>query len=69
MICRECGAKMRLDDVDYDFKGKYDNYWVCDNCQTSCIEEVRFSQRFREHWHSENDGVKDETIKYNIQRK
>ena len=65
MICKECGATMYLDDKDYDFKGKYDNYWNCPNCQTSCIEEVRFSKRHRELWHSENNGVKDTTIKYN----
>lgn len=65
MICKECGTKMYLDDKDYDFKGKYDNYWECPNCQTSCIEEVRFSKRFKERWHSENTGVKDSIIKYN----
>lgn len=65
MICKECGATMYLDDKDYDFKGKYDNYWECPNCQTSCIEEVRFSKRFKERWHSENTGVKDSIIKYN----
>lgn len=64
MICRECGAKMYLDDKDFDFKGKYDDYWNCPECQTSCIEEVRFSKPYRELWHSENDGVvKDYVIK------
>ena len=38
MICRQCGATMYLDDKDFDFKGKYDNYWNCPNCQTSLIE-------------------------------
>ena len=70
MICRECGAEMYLEDKDYEFKGKYDNYWICRNCQTSCIEEVRFSQRYRELWHSENnDEVKDKIIKYTIETK
>lgn len=65
--CRECGHLMVLDDIDYDFKGKYDNYWNCIKCRTSCIEEVRFSKRFRELWHSENnDNVKDEIIKHKI---
>lgn len=59
MICKECGAEMRLDDQDFDFKGKYDNYWECPNCLTSCIERIRFSKKYREEWHSENDGVKD----------
>jgi hypothetical protein len=67
MICKECEAIMYLDDRDYDFKGKYDNYWNCPNCQTSCIEEVRFSKRYRELWHSENNNeVKDYVIKHSI---
>lgn len=66
--CRECGAEMYLDDKDYRFKGCFDNYWNCPNCQTSVIVEVRFNQIFRELWHSENDGVKDEEIKYQIKR-
>ena len=63
MKCRECGVEMRLDDRDFDFKGKYDNYWECPNCQTSCVEEIRFSKKFRECWHSENNGIKDYIIK------
>ena len=63
MICKECGAKMYLDDKECRFKGNYDNYWCCEKCQTSCIEEVRFARSFREYWHSENNGVKDYTIK------
>ena len=65
--CKMCGAKMYLDDQDYGFKGKYDNYWNCPNCSTSCIEEIRFSQKFKEHWHSENNGhVVEESIKFSI---
>ena len=59
----ERGANMYLDDKDYNFKGNYDNYWNCEKCQTSCIEQVRFSKTFKEIWHSENDGVKDYTIR------
>ena len=67
MQCRECGSKMYLDDKDFNFKGCYDNYSCCEQCQTSCIEEVRFSQRFKEIWHSENNNtVKDYEFKYNI---
>lgn len=69
MTCKECGVKMFLDDKDYNFRGNYDNYWCCEECQTSCIEEVRFGQSFREYWHSENDGVKDYTIKHKIERR
>lgn len=69
MICKECNSEMRLDDKDIDFKGKYDNYWVCDNCITSCKEEVRFSQKFREVWSYEKNGsAVEEVVKYNINR-
>ena len=68
MICKECGSKMCIDDRHTNFKGNYDIYWVCENCQTSCIEEVRFTQSFREVWHSENnDEVKDYVIKHKLQ--
>ena len=63
MKCRECGADMYLDDKDYNFKGNYDNYWNCEKCQTSCTEQVRFAKPFKEIWHSENDGVKDYTVR------
>lgn len=63
MICKECGSKMYLDDKDFNFKGNFDNYWCCEKCQTSCIEQVRFARPFKELWHSENDGVKDYVIR------
>lgn len=59
---------MFLDDKDYNFKGNYDNYWCCEECQTSCIEQVRFEQSFKEIWHSENNGIKDYEIKHQIKR-
>lgn len=69
MICKYCNSEMRLDDKDRDFPGKYDNYWICNNCTGSCIEEVRFSQRFREIWHCENNNeVQDEIVKYQVHR-
>lgn len=69
MKCIECGEEMRIDCKDKNFKGNYDLYWVCDNCQTGCIEEIRFSQRYREIWHSEKNGkVKDYEKKYRINR-
>ncbi len=69
MICKECGSNMYVDDRDVKFPGNKDIYWSCENCQTSCIEEIRFNQSFKEIWHSENnDQVKDYEIKHNIQR-
>lgn len=66
MKCKECGRPMRLDDVDRNFKGNEDKYWVCEHCMTSCIEQVRYGQTWRELWHSENDGCVDHTIKHEI---
>ena len=68
MICKECGSNMILDDKDYNFKGNYDNYWCCEKCQTSCIEQIRFAQSFKEIWHSENDEVKDYVIKHQFKK-
>ena len=69
MMCKECGSKMILDDKDFNFKGNYDNYWCCEKCQTSCIEQVRFAQPFKEIWYSENDDeVKEYEIKHEIKR-
>ena len=62
MKCVVCGQDMVLDDVDYNFEGNKDKYWICEDCQCSCIEEIRFFQSFQEHWHIESkDGVKDFT--------
>lgn len=69
MKCAKCGEEMYLDDKDYNFKGNYDDYWRCPKCDTSCIEEVRFGQSFRELWHSENNSkVDDWVIKKKIVR-
>lgn len=63
MKCKECGSNMYLDDKDYNFKGCYDNYYNCEKCSTSCIEEIRHNKSFREIWHSENDDeVKDYVV-------
>ena len=70
MICKECGAEMYLDDKDFNFPGCYDDYWNCPECQTSCIEAVRYNQRFKEYWHTENnDDFKDYVIKHPLTHK
>lgn len=66
-ICKEYGEKMYLDNIDYNFKGCFNNYFICENCQTSCKEEIRFNQSFQEHWHTENNDIaKDYVIKHKI---
>lgn len=63
LICRECGAKMYIDDRDTYDKRDASLYWNCTACQTSCIERIRYGTPYREDWHSENDGVKDYGIR------
>lgn len=60
--CPKCGARLRLDDVDFHFKGCCDNYWVCDDCPTSCIEKIRYGKPIIEVWHSEKLGVEDWSV-------
>lgn len=47
MKCKYCDNQMRLDDVDFNFKGNKDNYWVCDNCNASALEEIRYGKIVR----------------------
>ncbi len=61
---------MYIDGRERRFNGNEDIYWNCTECQTSCIEEIRFRQRFRELWHSENNNhVKNYIIKHKIVRR
>lgn len=56
MKCRYCGYEMRLVDVDKNFKGNEDRYYICDTCNSGCIEEIRYNKPFREIWHLEIDS-------------
>lgn len=53
MLCLRCKSEMILDDKDFNFDGNYDNYWLCEDCEISCVEEVRYHQSFCEIWDSE----------------
>ena len=35
---------MRLDDVDFNFKGNKDKYFICDNCNASALEKIRYGK-------------------------
>ena len=65
MICKECKNEMILDDEDFRFKGNTNKYWICENCHTSCMEEIRYNQSFKEHWYNEEKNI-DYDIKHNI---
>ena len=64
-ICSNCGSVMRHDDRDFNFKGNYDDYYLCDNCHWGCILQYRFGQLFKEIWSSEE---REFIVKHNIKR-
>lgn len=55
MICKYCGKKMELEDVDYRSRGNKDNYWACDNCNVSAIENIRYGKSVRVEFYKEDD--------------
>ncbi|MBQ7977928.1 MAG: hypothetical protein IJ301_05025 [Clostridia bacterium] len=43
--CPKCGKAMELDDIDYNFKGNQDEYWICDDkCCMSAFVKVRYGK-------------------------
>lgn len=59
MKCINCNEDMIVDNIDYNFKGNYDIYWVCPKCSLSAIEEVRFgSTMMITYLDCEGTGVK-----------
>lgn len=43
--CPICGKEMYLDDIDYNFDGNQDNYFVCNyDCPTSAFQKVRYGK-------------------------
>lgn len=49
--CVFCDKEMRLDDVDFRFKGCQDNYYVCDFCKSSAYEKIRYNKSIGITWH------------------
>lgn len=41
---------MRLDDVDFNFKGNKDNYYICDDCNCGAIEKIRYGKVIDIKW-------------------
>lgn len=50
--CNRCGKPMQLDDVDYNFRGNQDEYYIC-ACGASCIVKIRYWRKVNEDWYSE----------------
>ena len=57
MICKYCGKKMELDDVDFNFTGNKDYYWSCGNCNASAIEKIRYGKSISVEFYKE-DNIK-----------
>lgn len=49
--CKYGGNGMVLEDVDYDVKNYYDNYyWLCKKCGARAVEKVRYGKRVTVEW-------------------
>lgn len=44
MKCIKCGSTMILDDEDYQFKGCFDQYLYCPNCEVRGFRKVRYNK-------------------------
>ena len=44
MKCIKCGLTMVLDDEDYNFKGCFDQYLICPNCDVRGFRKVRYNK-------------------------
>lgn len=53
MKCKKCNCEMLLDDVDFNFEGNQDNYWLCEKCEIGCIEKIRFGRSIKVIWDEE----------------
>ena len=42
MKCKYCGTEMRKDDRDFNCKGDYNDYMICDKCGASAIVKVKY---------------------------
>ncbi len=43
-VCKECGNEMILDDVDYNFEGNQDEYWLCEKCYSGIFIKIRYGR-------------------------
>ena len=52
--CPLCGAKLDIDDIDYSFKGKQDEYSICN----ACHYDFRFYIRYGSLWKYDKTPLK-----------
>lgn len=46
-ICPKCKKEMELDDIDFDFPGKQNNYWLCNKCHSSAFDKIRYGKLWK----------------------
>lgn len=44
VVCRNCGTEMLLDDIDFNFRGNQNEYWICKNCNSSFFIKIRYGK-------------------------
>lgn len=47
LICNECNHSLREDDRDFDFPGKGEIMYECDNCGASYYASIRFGKLYK----------------------
>lgn len=62
--CIQCNSEMVEDDTDYNFKGNYDVYLYCENCDINAIAKVRYGKLQTVNYY--NEAGLDKTVKYNV---
>lgn len=50
--CPLCGGELKVDDIDYNFKGCQDEMLVCNNCQITFEFKVRYGKICRKYQYS-----------------
>lgn len=61
MICAYCGSEMKKNDVDFNFKGNKDIFWLCEQCLSECVETIRYGKRVGLEFYQGEDL---ETVQY-----
>lgn len=57
--CQYCGTLMTLDDIDYNFEGNQNNYWLCQNCNGTCFQKVRYGKVVKSEFSNGEENEKN----------
>lgn len=66
-FCRECGSLMECLGNTQISKVNFERDWICsaEDCNTLCVEDIRFGNPISENWHTEKGNmVKDIKLFY-----